>query len=164
MARQLKIRRNLRCFLDEESKMVPQVDNEGEDLYIQKLNSEGEKVFDSKDEPVWTDQRVEKEEMVPVVRVIGKEFPEPEEGTIFHLALMRFSDAMRFNNLNGDMRAEALDAFAPKSIKNWERMLDDNDEEVGFQPEYIEFIDTIDRLHLVMCSVMQSLGGAKGKG
>jgi len=144
--------------------MMPQTDDEGNDLYVQKTDSNGELVFDSNDKPVWLDERVEKEEMVPVVRVIGKEYPEPEEGTIFHLALMRFSDAMRFNNLDTDKRAEALDAFSPKSIKNWERMLDDDDNDIGFQSEYIEYIDTIDRLHLVMCSVMQSLGGAKGKG
>lgn len=147
MARQLKIRKNLRCFLDEESKMVDQVDDEGEDLI-----------------DAVTGEKVREEEMVPVVRIIGKEYPEPEEGTIFHLALMRFADAMKFNSLETDKRAQALDDYAPMSIRGWERMLDDDDNDIDFKKEYIEYIDTIDRLHLVMCSVMQSLGGAKGKG
>ncbi len=166
MAKRIKIRKNLRVYLDEEPKMVPQVDDEsGDPLFIQAMDGDVPRV-DEEGAPVFTDKRVEEEEMVSVVRIIGKEYPEPEDGTIFHLALMRFRDAMRFNNLGKDDRAKALDEYAPMSIRGWEHMLDDDDKDIEFKPEYVEFIDTIDRLHLVMASVVESMGGSakKGKG
>ncbi len=166
MGRKIKIRRSTRVYLDEELEEVPQRDEEGKPLFEPRLNEDKTPMMSGDGEtPLFTDKPLMKEEMVTKVRVIGKEWPEPEEGTIFHLGLMRISDAMKFTSISRDKRAEAMDQYAPKAIKGWERMLDEDESDLGFDKDLIEYIPTLDRLFLVMEAVNQSMGEkARGKG
>lgn len=145
MPTKLKIRRRIRVFLDEELQNVT------------KRDDEGNPVLDNGVE-------VTEEEMVTVVRTIGKgdgDFPEPEEGTVFQLGLMRFADAMKFSNFSQDKRVKALDDYSSKAIVGWDGLLDEDNNELPFDVELIEFIPTFQRLYLVMEAVNKSVGDRK---